>query len=147
MAYSDGRMVKTPQPSTSSRSAIAAGNCASLTRVAGHIPRAVAEMFSPRPDHFLTVEGDSMDRLGLTTGTLVAIKGDTDPRNGDIVVARIEDEVTRKRFRRKSQREVELRPESTNQAHRPMTIDLETTEFHVDGVYVGALIGGVQPSG
>ena len=147
MAYSDGRMVKPPQPSTSSRSAIAAGNCASLTRVTGHIPRAVAEMFTPRPDYFLTVEGDSMDRLGLTTGTLVAIKGDTDPRNGDVVVARIEDEVTRKRFRRKSQREVELRPESTNQAHRPMTIDLETTEFHVDGVYVGALIGGVQPSG
>ena len=147
MAYSDGRMVKTPQPSTSTRSAIADGNCVSLTRVTGHIPRAVAEMFTPRPDHFLTVEGDSMDRLGLTTGTLVAIKGDTDPRNGDVVVARIEDEVTLKRFRRKSRREVELCPESTNQVHRPMTIDLKTTEFHVDGVYVGALIGGVQTNG
>ena len=117
------------------------------SRVTGRIPRAVAEMFSPRPDYFLTVEGDSMDRLGLTTGTLVAIKGDTDPRNGDVVVARVEGEVTLKRFRRKSRREVELRPESTNQAHRPMVIDLETTGFHVDGVYVGALIGGVQPSG
>ena len=88
-----------------------------------------------------------MDRLGLTTGTLVAVKGDTDPRNGDVVVARIEDEVTLKRFRRKSRREVELCPESTNQVHRPMTIDLETIEFHVDGVYVGALIGGAQTNG
>ena len=117
------------------------------SRVTGHIPRAVAELFTPRPDYFLTVEGDSMDRLGLTTGTLVAIKGDTEATNGDVVVARIEDEVTLKRFRRKSPREVELSPESTNETHRPMTIDLETTEFHVDGVYVGALIGGVQASG
>ena len=68
-------------------------------------------------------------------------------RNGDVVVARIEDEVTLKRFRRKNGREVELLPESTNKAHGPMRVDLETTEFHVDGVYVGALIGGVQPSG
>ena len=71
-----------PQPSTSPSSAIAAGHCASLTGVTGYIPRAVAEMFSPQPDYFLTVEGDSMDRLGLTTGTLVAIKGDTEPTNG-----------------------------------------------------------------
>ena len=75
-----------------------------------------------------------MDRRGLTSSTLIAIKGDTAPRNGDIVVARIEDEVTLKCFRGKSPREVELSPESTNEAHRPMTVDLETTEFHVDGV-------------
>ena len=62
-------------------------------------------------------------------------------------MARIEDEVTLKRFRRKSRREVELCPESTNPVHRSMTIDLGTTEFHVDGVYVGALIGGVQTNG
>ena len=117
------------------------------SRVTRRIPRAVAEMFSPRPDYFLTVHGDSMDRLGLTTGTLVAIKGDTEPTNGNVVVARIDDEVTLKRFRRKSEREVELLPESTNGAHRPMTIDLEKTEFYVDGIYVGALIGGVQASG
>ena len=86
-----------------------------------------------------------MDRLGLTSGTLVAIKGDTEATNGAVVVARIEDEV--KRFRRKNPREVELLRESTNEAHRRMTVDLETTKFHVDGVYVGALIGGVQASG
>lgn len=88
-----------------------------------------------------------MDRRSLISSTLIAMNGDTDPRNGDVVVARIEDEVTLKGFRRKSPGEVELSPESTNPAHRAMTIDLETTEFHVDGVYVGALIGGVQPSG
>ena len=53
------------------------------SRVTGHIPRAVAEMFSPRPDYFLTVQRDSMDRLGLTIGTLVASKRDTEPKNGD----------------------------------------------------------------
>ena len=71
---------------------------------------------------------------------------DTDPRNEYVVVARIEDEVTLKRFRRKSPREVELRPESTNDTHKPMTINLETTEFQVDGMYVGALIGDIEAS-
>lgn len=88
-----------------------------------------------------------MDRRSLISSTLIAMNGDTDPRNGDVVVAQIEDEVTLKRFRRKSRREVELRSESTNAVHMPMRIDLETTEFHVDGVYMCVLIGGVQPSG
>ena len=86
-----------------------------------------------------------MDRLGRTTGTLVAIKENTDSRNRDIVAARIEAEGTLKQFRRESGGEVELRPESTNEASRPMTVDLEKTEFQVEGVYGGALIGGVQP--
>ena len=119
-------------------------------RVTAQIPRAVAEMFSPRPDYFLRIEGDSMNQLGLTTGTIVAIKARPDPHNGEIVVARIggiNDVVTLKRFVQRNEREVELQPVSTNEAHKPRIIDLERTDFHVDGVYVGALLGCALESG
>ena len=110
-------------------------------RIAAQIPRAVAEMFSPRPDFFLRVEGDSMNRLGLVTGTLVAVQSRAEAEHRDVVVARIDDEVTLKRFIRVSGRYVELRPESTNPKHRPIKVDLETGYFAVAGVAVGALIG------
>ena len=105
------------------------------------MPKAVARQFSPRPDYFLTVEGDSMDRLGLVNGSVVAIATDHVPRDGDVVVARLGEEVTLKRFRRIDDRHVELRPESTNAAHRPQVVDAETERLHVEGVMVGALIG------
>ena len=110
-------------------------------RIAAQIPKAVAEMFSPRPDFFLRVEGDSMDRLGLVTGSIVAVQSRAEAENRDVVVARIDDEVTLKRFIRISDRCVELRPESTNPKHRPIKVDLETADFAVAGVAVGALIG------
>ena len=115
------------------------------SRVMAHIPRAVAAMFTPRPDYFLTVQGDSMDRLGLTTGTLVGIRSTRNPENNDIVVARLGDEVTLKRFVRENERTIRLEPESTNKRHKPRKVNLEKEDFAVDGVYVGALIGGVQP--
>jgi repressor LexA len=110
-------------------------------RIAAQVPRAVAEMFSPRPDFFLRVEGDSMNRLGLVTGTLVAVQSRAEAVHRDVVVARIDDEVTLKRFIRVSDRYVELRPESTNPRHRPIRVDLETGDLAVAGVAVGALIG------
>ena len=109
-------------------------------RVTRRVPRSVAEQFSPQPDYFLTVRGDSMNRLGLTNGTIVAIKREPEPQNNAIVVARIGDEVTLKRFVRTAPRTVELRPESTNPEHEPIVVDLATTDLEVDGVAVGALI-------
>ena len=110
-------------------------------RIAAQVPRAVAEMFSPRPDFFLRVEGDSMNRLGLVTGTMVAVQSRAAAEHREVVVARIDDEVTLKRFMRVSDRYVELRPESTNPRHRPIRVDLETADFAVAGIAVGALIG------
>ena len=51
------------------------------------VPIAVAEMFSSRPDYFAIVEGDFMNRLDLTTGTIVAIEARPDPQDKDVVVA------------------------------------------------------------
>lgn len=116
------------------------------SRVMAHVPRTVAAMFRPRPDYFLTVQGDSMNKLGLTTGTIVGIRATPEAEDNDIVVARLADEVTLKRFVRENQRIVRLEPESTNPAHRAMKVNLATDHFAVDGVYVGALIGQVQPA-
>ena len=116
-------------------------------RITTRIPRAVAEMFSPRPDYFLRVKGDSMDKLGLTTGTIVAVQARPDARNHDVVVARVNDEVTLKRFIKNDGRHVELRPESTNDEHEPIEIDLAEGNFHIDGIVVGAVIGeGFNPT-
>ena len=62
-------------------------------------------------------------------------------RKADVVVARLEDEITLKRYVRKDERRIELHPESTNPDHRPVQIDLEHDPFEVASVAVGALIG------
>ena len=115
------------------------------SNIVERIPSAVADRFRPRPDYFLTVRGDSMDRTGLRDGDIVAIqrKGGT-AEHGDVVVARFGDEVTLKRFNRIDDRHVELRPESHNPNHVPMKIDLAKHILDIDGVAVGALIGALN---
>ena len=110
-------------------------------RIVDRISPVVAERFSPTPDYFLTVRGDSMDRTGLRDGDVVAIRATPEANNGDVVVARFGDEVTLKRFIRVDQRRVELRPDSHNSEHRAIEIDLAKHILHIDGVVVGALIG------
>ncbi|MYD93360.1 MAG: repressor LexA [Chloroflexi bacterium] len=105
------------------------------------MPKAVARQFSPRPDYFLTVEGDSMNRLGLTDGSVIAVATDRVPKDGDVVVARLGEQVTLKRYKRVDDRHVELRPESTNEEHRLQVVDAEAEQLHIEGVMVGALIG------
>lgn len=110
-------------------------------RVTSRLPRSARELFARPPDFFVRVVGSSMDLLGLRTGTIVAVQARPDPANNDVVVARIEDEVTLKRFVRLDERRVALRPESTNPEHKCIEVDLATTELHIDGIAVGALIG------
>ena len=82
-----------------------------------------------------------MNLLGFVTGSVVAVKSQPTADNGEVIVARLEEEVTLKRYFRKDERRVELRPESTNPEHQPIEIDLETDAFEITGVAVGALIG------
>ena len=49
----------------------------------------LSERFESRPDYFLQVKGDSMDLIGFRSGDVVAVREGGDPRNGDVVVARI----------------------------------------------------------
>jgi repressor LexA len=97
-----------------------------------------ASFFSPSADYLLQVRGDSMIECGILDGDLLAVHRTTNVNNGDIVVARIEDEVTVKRFRRgRSKHQITLEPE--NQDYSPIEVDLRHQEFEIEGLGVGIL--------
>ena len=88
-------------------------------------------------DYFLRVRGLSMKDAGIMEDDLIAVKKTQDIRNGDIVVARIEDEVTVKYFERKSPEVVHLIP--ANEDFKNIEIDLRETEIHIEGKSVGLI--------
>ena len=98
--------------------------------------------FKPRADYFLVVQGDSMMDVGILDGDLLAVHNTQVANNGDIVVARIEDEVTVKRLHKTSQKHLlELLPE--NPRYEPIKVDLREQAFAIEGISVGVLRRGV----
>ena len=97
------------------------------------------ELFSPRADYLLRVRGLSMRDAGILDGDLLAVHRCSDVRNGQIVVARIDDEVTVKRYRR-SGRVVELIPE--NPDFEVIRVDLASTPLEIEGLAVGLIRSG-----
>jgi repressor LexA len=93
-------------------------------------------LFSPRPHYFLRVEGMSMRDAGIHDQDLLAVHRTPDIRNGQIVVARIDDEVTVKRFRKQGHR-VTLMPE--NPEFQPIEVDLRHQDFIIEGLGVGVV--------
>ncbi|MCB1632319.1 MAG: transcriptional repressor LexA [Pseudomonadales bacterium] len=94
--------------------------------------------FSPPADYFLRVCGMSMRDAGILDGDLLAVHRSAEARDGQIVVARIDDEVTVKRLRRTRDRHVvELLPE--NPDFEPIRVDLSNREFALEGIAVGVL--------
>lgn len=94
--------------------------------------------FSPRADYFLRVRGDSMIDIGIFEDDLLAVHRTQTANNGDIVVARIDDEVTVKRYKpTKSKYQILLLPE--NAAYQPITVDLREQDFAIEGLSVGIL--------
>lgn len=97
-----------------------------------------ADFFRPAADYLLRVTGDSMQDVGILDGDLLAVHRTAEARNGDIVVARIDDEVTVKRFRRGSSRHlIELQAENPDYA--PILVDLRSQSFAIEGLSVGIL--------
>ena len=125
--------------------AVAAGNptvveeCRNLPRV--HDFESLSRQFEATPDFFVRVEGDSLDKVGFTTGDIVAVRHQPEARNGDIVLARIGEEVTLKRYERTGPHALEFQPESTNPEHKPIRVDTRTDDVAIVGVVVGAIIG------
>ena len=97
--------------------------------------------FESRPDYFVRVKGDSMDRAGLIDGDVVAVRRNPEPNEGDLVVARIGQDVTMKRYHRESENVIELQPVSNNAEHQPIRIEAGTEDFEIAGVVVGAMVG------
>lgn len=100
-----------------------------------------ADFFKPAADYFLRVQGDSMQDVGILDGDLLAVHRTEVARNNDIVVARIDEEVTVKRFRRGSSKHiVELLPENAD--YEPIRVDLRDQAFAIEGLSVGVLRRG-----
>ena len=93
-------------------------------------------LFAPAPHFLLRVHGMSMRDAGILDGDLVAVHRSTDVRNRQIVVARLEDEVTVKRYRQEGHR-VWLMPE--NPDFEPIQVDLKERELMIEGVVVGVV--------
>ncbi|MGB7184108.1 MAG: transcriptional repressor LexA [Burkholderiaceae bacterium] len=96
-------------------------------------------LFSEAPDYLLKVRGMSMRDAGILDGDLLAVKRTREARNGQIVVARVGEDVTVKRWR-KNGFQIELLPENPDYA--PIVLDTRHDEFALEGLGVGLLRGG-----
>ena len=94
------------------------------------------QLFSPSADYLLRVKGMSMCNIGILDGDLLAVHSTKEARNKQIVVARVDDEVTVKRFHR-ARNKVTLYPE--NDDFEPIEVDLKQQDFAIEGIYVGVL--------
>ena len=93
-------------------------------------------LFSPRADYLLRVRGMSMRDAGILDGDLIAVHRNSEARNGQIVVARVDDDVTVKTLQRKGA-VVELLP--ANPDYAPIVIDTRRAPVVIEGVMVGLI--------
>ena len=93
-------------------------------------------MFSAKPDYLLKVRGESMRDAGIMDGDLLAVKKVDSAKNGQIVVARIGDDVTVKRYK-KTGSLIELFPE--NPDFKVIKVDPEADGFALEGLAVGLM--------
>ena len=98
-----------------------------------------ASLFKPRADFLLRVRGLSMLHAGILEGDLIAVHRCAEARNGQIVVARLDDEVTVKRYRKHGS-VVELIAENPDYA--PIVVDMRIQPLVIEGIAVGLIRGG-----
>lgn len=106
-----------------------------IEHVENHYP-VNGSMFSPAADYLLRVSGNSMENIGIYDGDLLAVHKTNSVRNGQVVVARVDDEVTVKRFERKGDF-VYLHPE--NDDLKPIVVDPRTSFIEIEGLAVGVI--------
>jgi repressor LexA len=112
-----------------------------------HIERHVQldpALFRPRAHFLLRVEGDSMIDAAILDGDLIAVHRTPEALDGQIVVARLDDAITVKRFRRSGER-IHLLAE--NPAYAPIEVDSRSADsFAIEGLFVGVLRMAGAPS-
>ena len=96
-------------------------------------------LFKPSADFLLRVSGMSMKDIGIMDGDLLAGHKTQDVRNGQVVGARIDEEVTVKRLKKQGN-VVELLPE--NSEFKPIVVDLRQQNFSIEGLAVGVIRNG-----
>ncbi len=95
-------------------------------------------LFSTTPDYLLQVKGDSMRDDGIFDGDLVAVKRGSEARNGQVVVARIDGEITIKRF---EQTRTRIRLLPRNPDYPPIEVQAGS-DFAIEGLYCGLVRAG-----
>ncbi|MDE3010953.1 MAG: transcriptional repressor LexA [Pseudomonadota bacterium] len=115
---------------------VAAGAPILATEHVEHHYRVDPALFHPRADYLLRVHGMSMRDIGILDGDLLAVHQVAEARPGQVVVARVDDEVTVKRFQREGPI-VRLLPENPDFA--PIVLDLRERELHIEGLAVGVI--------
>ncbi|RZV37841.1 MAG: transcriptional repressor LexA [Chromatiales bacterium] len=98
------------------------------------------QLFSPKPHYLLRVSGMSMKDAGILDGDLVAVHRTPEVRSRQIIVARLDDEVTVKRYRQNGSL-VSLLPE--NEEFEPIEVDLRKQALVIEGVVVGVIRDGL----
>jgi repressor LexA len=98
-------------------------------------------LFDPKPHYLLRVHGMSMKDAGILDGDLVAVHRTPEVRNRQIIVARLDDEVTVKRYRQTGSL-VSLLPE--NEEFEPIEVDLKEQALVIEGVVVGVIRDGLS---
>ncbi|WP_300175633.1 transcriptional repressor LexA [uncultured Aliivibrio sp.] len=93
-------------------------------------------MFKPQADFLLRVNGESMKNIGIMDGDLLAVHKTQDVRDGQVVVARVDDDVTVKRLERKGSM-VFLHAE--NEEFSPIEVDLTSQSLSIEGLAVGVI--------
>lgn len=93
-------------------------------------------LFHPAADFLLRVEGESMKDIGIMDGDLLAVHKTQNIHNGQVVVARVEEDVTVKRFYRDG-KQIVLKAE--NPLFDPIKVNLEHQSFNIEGVAVGVI--------
>ena len=93
-------------------------------------------MFSPHADYLLKVNGNSMENIGILDGDLLAVHKTNSVRNGQVVVARVDDEVTVKRLERKGEL-IYLHPE--NDELQAIVVDPKVSFIEIEGIAVGVI--------
>ena len=94
-------------------------------------------MFKQKADFFLRVKGESMKDVGINEEDLIAVKKSKECKNGDIVVARINDEVTVKTFTTNGESEVILKAENKN--FNSIKVNASEEDFFIEGICVGVI--------
>jgi len=92
--------------------------------------------FYPKADYLLRVRGMSMKDIGIFDGDLLAVHTTREARNGQVIVARVGDEVTVKRFKREGNKVWLL---AENEDFAPIEVDLEEQELVIEGLSVGVI--------
>jgi repressor LexA len=102
------------------------------------------DLFHPRADYLLRVHGSSMRDAGILDGDLLAVHRTPEARNGQILVVRLDDEVTVKRFQQVEGQPHQVQLLAENPAFAPMRIDLREQSLEIEGLGVGVLRLGLD---